>query len=109
MRGRHAIFVVVILASVVYFFFEARGILFTPPLYIVEPQDGEIIHTTRIHIAGSTDAGQRVVVRGQEFLADKNGNFSGMLTVGPEYQELGFLVRDRFGNERHRVVKIIVE
>lgn len=109
MRGRHIVFGAIVAASILYFFFEAEGVLFAPSLTIFEPHNGAVMHTTRIRIAGKTDKGQRVIVSGQEFLADDHGDFQGMLTVGPGYREIGFSVEDRFANERRKAIKVFIE
>ena len=109
MSLRRGIFVLVVFIALGYFFFEARGVLFAPPLYIFEPHDNVVLKTTRIHIAGATDPGLHILVHGQDFIAGTNGAFDGFITLDPGYNELGFLARDRFGNETRRVLKVVIE
>ena len=45
----------------------------------------------------------------REFFPKQNGEFDGMLTLDPGYNEIGFLVRDRFNNETKKVVKVTVQ
>ncbi len=109
MSFRHIIFLVVVLVAFGYFLFEARGVLLYPPLYVFEPHNNEVFHTTRIHVAGSTDPDSHVLVNGRDFIADPNGNFDGLVTVNPGYNPIGFSVRDRFGHETQKVLQIVIE
>ncbi len=109
MHIRHILFFLGIAAVAGYFIFEARGVLFEPTLYVFEPTSGATFQTTRIHIAGKVANNDSVLVNGKEFIANDKGLFDGMMTLTPGYNELGFLVRDRFGHETRRVVKVVVE
>ena len=92
-----------------YFVFEARGVFFKPSLYIFEPKNGDTFQTTRIHIAGKSEAGKRVLVNGKEFPLNERGEFEGTLTLDPGYNEIGFVARDRLGNETRKTVKVVVQ
>lgn len=109
MHGRHIIFLLIVVFVMSYFAYEARWVLFAPSLYVFEPTNGAEFHTTRIHIAGKTDASAKTLVNGQEFSLKPNGEFDGMLTLDPGYNEIGFLARDRFGNETRKIIKVVVE
>lgn len=89
--------------------FEARGVLFAPSLRILEPKDGTLYRTTRIHIAGKVSAEEKIFVNGREFFPKPNGDFDGMLTLEPGYNEIGFLARDRFNNETRKSIKVVVQ
>ncbi|MEK9175165.1 MAG: hypothetical protein AAB795_01075 [Patescibacteria group bacterium] len=108
-HARHFIFLLIVIFVLGYFVFEAQGVFFAPSLYIFEPKNGDTFQTTRIHIAGKTDAGARMLVNGKEFSLKKDGEFDGMLTLDPGYNEIGFLARDRLGHETRKVVKVIVQ
>lgn len=106
---RKLIFLFVLCLAGVYFLFEARGVLFSPSLTVTEPTQGQVFNTTLIRISGKIDANQKVSVNGKEFIPDTNGVFGGTITVDPGYRELGFSVKDRFGNETRKIVKIVVQ
>lgn len=109
MSLRRIIFLTSVFVTFGYFLFEARGVLFAPPLFIYEPQNNTTFRTTRIHVAGKTDPGLHVSVGGRSFIADDQGDFDDFITINPGYNEIGFLVKDRFGNETQRVLKVVVE
>ena len=109
MQARHLFFIVIIVLVAGYFMFEARGVLFAPSLRVLEPENGSSYNTTRIHIAGVASADEKVFVNGREFVPKQNGEFDGTLTLDPGYNEIGFLVRDRFNNETKKVVKVTVQ
>jgi hypothetical protein len=109
MYGRHIIFLLIIALVICYFVYEASGVIFAPSLYVFEPKNGEEFNTTRIHVAGKTDADKKIFVNGKEFLLNKNGDFDGMITLDPGYNEIGFLARDRFGHETRKIIKVMVK
>ena len=92
-----------------YFLFEVRGVLFAPSLEILEPINGATISTTQMRIAGKTNPSLKVWVGGREFIANEKGNFEGTIPVSPGYNEIGIFVKDRFGNETRKVLKIFVK
>lgn len=109
MSVRNSIFLLSIIFVISYFIFEARGVFFKPYLYIFEPKDGDTFQTTRIHVAGKTDLGAKILINGKEFSLKKNGEFDDTLTLDPGYNEIGFLARDRLGHEMRKIVKVVVQ
>lgn len=109
MNLRSFIFVFLILVAFGYFFYEARGVLFAPELVIYEPVNGALLNTTRIQVTGRTDPEMIVKANGREIRADQEGIFQDAITLAPGYNEIGFSVQDRFGNETRKVVKIVIE
>lgn len=102
-------FFVFILAVVGYFFYEARGVLFAPSLEIFEPRDGAILNSTEIHIAGRAGPNSAVWVSGKIFQSDDTGIFEGDLRLVPGYNQIGISVKDRFGSETRKVLRLIVK
>lgn len=103
-------------AAAGYFFYEARGMIFDPELKIFEPalsagkpEDGIRINTSRLHIAGRTEPYLKVWVSGREAQADEKGIFEDSIPVWPGLNEIGLKVRDKFGNETRKVLRIVVE
>ena len=92
-----------------YFFYEARGVLFAPSLEIFEPEDNSTLNYTEILIAGRTDPNLNVWVAGKTFQSDEKGIFEGNLTLDPGFNQIGVSVRDRFGNETRKVLKLMVK
>ncbi len=109
MQFRIWIFIGVIALVAVYFFYEASGVIFSPKLEIFEPRNGATLNTTQMHIAGETIPGLKVWVGGREFFADEKGIFEGIVPLSPGSHELGISVRDRFGNQTQKTLKVFVK
>lgn len=109
MHIRHWIFLGLVLAAAGYFFYEASGVIFAPALEIFEPKDGAVINTSRLHIAGRTDPRLKVWISGREAQADERGIFEDSVPVWPGYNQIGISVKDKFGNETRKVLRIVVE
>ena len=109
MKPRSIVFFVILAISLTYFFYEARGIIFSPYLKIIIPEQGEILHSPVIYIRGVVNAKQQVFVGGKMFIADDQGFFGGEILAYPGYNEIGVLVRGRFNKETRKVVKVMVE
>lgn len=99
----------IIILAAGYFFYEARGVIFAPALEIFEPKDGETINTSRLHIAGRTDPHLKVWISGREAEADERGIFEDNILVWPGYNQIGISVKDKFGNETRKVLRVVVE
>lgn len=108
-HARNLIFLLIIVFVMSYFVYEARGVFFKPSLYIFEPKNGDTFQTTRIHIAGKTDTNITILINGKEFSIKDNGDFDGMITLNPGYNEIGFLARDRLGHETKQIIKVVVQ
>ena len=83
--------------------------LFAPRLEIFEPEDNATLHYTEILIAGRTGQNLNVWVAGKIFQSDEKGIFEGSLTLDPGLNQIGISVRDRFGNETRKILRIIVK
>lgn len=109
MRIRLWIFIGVIVLVAIYFFYEASGVIFAPTLEILEPENGSTIQATQMHIAGKTMPAVKVWIGGREFVSNEKGIFEGIIPVSPGYNEIGISVKDRFGNETRKILKVFVK
>ena len=92
-----------------YFFYEARGVLFNPKLEIFSPKDGAVLMSSETHIAGRTDPNLAVWVAGKTFLSDEKGIFEGDIALAPGYNQIGISVKNRFGGETRKVLRVLVK
>lgn len=83
--------------------------LFNPKLEIFEPKDGAILMSAKIHIAGKTDSNLAVWVAGKTFQSDEKGIFEGDVALVPGYNQIGIWVKDRFGGETRKVLRVLVK
>lgn len=109
MHIRRLIFFGFILAVTGYFFYEARGVLFNPKLEIFEPKDGAVLMSAETYIAGKTGPNMAVWVAGKIFQSDEKGIFEGDIVLAPGYNLIGVLVKDRFGGETRKVLRVLVK
>lgn len=109
MSIRFWIFIGVIVLTATYFFYEASGVIFSPSLEILDPSNGATILTTQMHIAGKTLPNLKVWVGGREFISNEKGIFEGIIPVSPGYNEIGISVKDRFGSETRKILKVFVK
>ena len=100
---------ILVLAVGGYFFYEARGVIFDPKLEIFEPKDGAVINSSRLHIAGRTEPMLKVWIGGREAQADEKGIFEDNIPVWPGLNEIALKVRDKFGNETRKVLRVVME
>jgi len=109
MHIRRWIFLGIVILAAGYFFYEARGVIFAPKLEIFEPKDGAVINSSRLHVAGRTEPMLKVWIGGREAQADERGIFEDDIPVWPGYNQIGISVRDKFGNETRKVLRVVVE
>ncbi|MDP3762832.1 MAG: hypothetical protein Q8Q97_02060 [bacterium] len=100
---------VVVLLMAGYFFYEARGVLFAPKLEVFEPKDGATVSGGRLHIAGRTEPNLIVWISGRNAQSDSGGIFEDEIPVRPGYNEIGISVKDRFGGETRKVLRVVVK
>ncbi|OGF82048.1 hypothetical protein A2924_03745 [Candidatus Giovannonibacteria bacterium RIFCSPLOWO2_01_FULL_44_16] len=106
---RHLIFAAVIILAAGYFFYEAKEVIFAPNLEIFEPANGTTLEASVMHVAGRTRSKLSVWVGGRIFVSDENGNFEGDIPLSPGYNQVGFSVKDRFGKETQKILKVFVK
>lgn len=106
---RQIIFIAVIILVAGYFFYEANEVIFAPELVINEPQNGATLQASVMHVSGRTRSKLAVWAGGRIFQSDEDGNFEGELPLSPGYNQVGFSVKDRFGNETRKVLQVMVK
>src|SRR3989344_8727867 len=109
MHIRHWIFFGIIVLVAGYFVFEARGVHFAPSLEIFEPKNESKVSGSRLRIAGRTDPRLKVWIEGREVESDERGIFEDNMPIWPGYSEIGISIKDKFGNETRKILKVIAE
>ena len=109
MHIRHLIFIGLVAMAAGYFFYEARGVLFAPKLEVFEPKDGATVFGGRLHIAGRTEPNLIIWISGRNAQSDGEGIFEDEIPVQPGYNEIGISVKDRFGGETRKVLRVMVK
>ena len=109
MHIRRWIFVGIVIVAAGDFFYEAREVIFDPKLEIFEPKDGAIVSGGRLHVAGRTEPNLIVWISGRNAQSDGEGIFEDEIPVRPGYSEIGIFVKDRFGGETRKVLRVVVK
>ncbi|KKT42560.1 hypothetical protein A2W54_01335 [Candidatus Giovannonibacteria bacterium RIFCSPHIGHO2_02_43_13] len=106
---RHIIFAAVIVLVAGYFFYEAKEVILAPGLEILEPVNGATLEASVMRVVGKTRPKLAVWAGGRIFTSNEEGNFEGELPLSPGYNQIGFSVKDRFGNETKKVLQVFVK
>ena len=109
MQIRHIIFSILVVGVLGYFFYEAWGVLFYPKLKILKPQNNAILNVVTTNISGESEPKTIVWVNGREFITDEKGFFQGEISLDPGYNQLGIKVKNRFGKETRKVLRLVVK
>ncbi len=106
------IFILSILVFVLlsgYILFQYRYAFISPPLFIEEPKEMEILDTSIVRVSGKTDPQATVSVEDIPVSLDGNGNFKKEIIVFPGKKTIVVKAVNRFGKEttleRHVVIK----
>ncbi len=106
---RKVIFFIFIAIFIFYSFFVSRGIIFPPKLSIYSPKNFSHINETVVKISGKTDSKLVVWVDGKHIQSDEQGLFDGSLFLFPGYNEIGISVKNHFGKETKKTIKLLAE
>lgn len=94
---------------VLYCLFQARFLILGPQVWITAPLDGEVVASSVITISGTTSNIAHISLNGRQIFTDEGGAWSEKLIVSPGTSIMTVVVRDRFGRERKRSVRVILE
>lgn len=100
-------FVFAILAG--YILFQYRYAIVSPPLKILEPEEGKVLSSHTVNVFGKTDANASVFVNNDPVSIDGNGNFKKSISVFTGKTTITVKAVNYFGKEstveRHIEVK----
>ena len=109
MYVRRLLFLIFVVMVGVYALYESRGVLFAPRLDIIEPANGALLHTTDIAVRGRTDPGAVVWIAGRNVQSNEEGYFEDIVPGYPGFNEIGIMVKNRFGKEIRTSIKFFVQ
>ncbi len=109
MEFRKAIFYLFLIGAVFYGLFAARGVMFPPKLKVLSPKNYSTFNATKVAVSGITDPSLAVWIGGKNVQSDESGFFEEILYVHPGYNEIGILVKNKFGRESKKILKLAVE
>jgi len=109
MEFRKIIFFLFLIAVLFYGLFAARGVMFPPKLKILSPDNFSTIHATKIKVSGITNPSTSIWIDSRIAQSDEFGFFEEVLYVHPGYNEIGISVKNKFGRESKKILKLAVE
>ncbi len=109
MHVRRLIFLVFIFIVGTYALYESRWVLFRPRLSITEPKNGAVLRTADVRVHGRSDPAMAVWIDGRHAESDAKGYFEDTIPAFPGYNEIGIMVKNRFGKETRTSIKFFVQ
>lgn len=91
-----------------YCLFQARFLILGPQVSIVTPGDGESITSPMVIISGRAYNVSWISLNDRQIFTDEKGSFSEKLIVADGLSIMTVRVRDRFGREREKTVRILL-
>ena len=109
MEFRKVIFYLFLIGAVFYGLFAARGVMFPPKLKVLSPKNYSVFNTTKVVVSGITDPSLGVWIVGKNEQSDESGFFEEIIYINPGYNEIGISVKNKFGRESKKILKLAVE
>jgi hypothetical protein len=105
---RRLLFVLMVLAVVLYGVFESRRLVEGPSITIDTPRDGSATSSQVIVIAGTARNISFLTINAAPAYTDEQGHFREVFTPPLGYTVLTVTAKDRFGRTRSASVRITV-
>jgi len=99
----------VLLVIVLYIIYELVSLSSAPSLTVSEPQDGQIVQSGSVAVAGKTDPGATLTINGKIIALDKDGTFKTTVAVAGGSQELDIAAQSKFSKTTTKTIKITSE
>ena len=104
---RHWLLLLVGVIFIAYCLFQARFLILGPQVWIETPQDGEVVYESTVVIVGSARNTAWISLNDRQIFTDTEGRWSEKLIVAQGLSIMKVQVRDRFGREREKSVRIL--
>lgn len=89
--------------------YNVKDIVVGAPLSVRMVKDGSTVADPFLPIQGTAKNARQVHINGRQIPIDTNGNFSDGIILSPGYNVVTISQKDRFGNEREKVVHLVAE
>ncbi len=90
-----------------YIIFQARFIIFGPQVSIESPRDAETLSQSLVLARGKASNISMITLNGRQIFIDEQGVWEEKLLVSPGVSIMTVRVRDRFGRENEKSVRVI--
>lgn len=89
--------------------YNIKDLVMGAPLSIRMVKDGSTVADPFLPIQGNARHAQQVHINGRPIPIDTKGNFSDGVILSPGYNVVSITQKDRFGNEREKIVRLVAE
>lgn len=90
-----------------YIIFQARFIIFGPQISVISPRDTEVLSEQLITIKGHASNIAGITLNDRQIFTDENGFWEEKLLASAGVSIITVRVRDRFGRENEKSVRVI--
>lgn len=89
--------------------YNVKDIIVGAPLSVRMVKDGATVADPFLPIQGNAKNAQQVHINGRQVAIDQEGNFSDGVILSPGYNIVTITQKDRFGNEKEKIVHLVAE
>lgn len=83
-----------------YLFFQYKAYTSPPDLMVTKPQEGEIVSTSKVEVAGKTATDAVIAVNSQKIALSENGDFTTTLLLSPGVNAITIESTSKYGKKR---------
>ncbi len=108
LSSRHWLFIILGIIFTAYCLFQARFLILGPQVWIDSPRDGEVVGSSVVTLEGRARNAAWISLNDRQIYSDEDGHWSEKLIVASGLSIMTVNVRDRFGREETKSVRIIL-
>lgn len=105
--SRRFVFAALGIIFVLYVLFQTRFLILGPQVYIDSPQNDSVATSSMVTISGRAANTAWLSLNGRQIFTDEEGRWSEQLILSKGSSIMSMYVRDRFGREAEKSVRII--
>jgi len=105
---KHISLAVLFALLVIYSGYQARTLIIGPRVWIESPEDGEVLQSRIVSMEGRAKNISWISLNGRQIFTDEEGYWDEELIVSEGISIMSVKVRDRFGRESEKRVRIIL-
>ncbi len=106
---RSIIIIIIVLICFFYLGFYLKGVISSPKIYIIEPQDNLITNNNFVVVLGLTEPETQVIINEELILSDSDGLFTKRVNLKSGINTIIIVVRKKYGRERTIKRQILVK
>lgn len=107
MKPKHILIILLFLLLTAYSLYQARFLILGPQVWITSHLDGETAASSIITISGQARNAAWLSLNGRQIFTDERGFWEETVAVSEGASIMTVKVRDRFGREKIKHVRII--